>query len=109
MYSNEQVPVTNPGQLPPIPQHQEWILDLFPVYINFYYDYMIIHEKQISYAPPGGQPMHQPHPGQADQSGYVPNLPTVPTHEPQPAHQPVANQEPPAQEPVAEAQLISFD
>ena len=51
--------------------------------------------------------MHQPHPVQADQSGYVPNLPTVPTHEP--AHQPVANQEPPAQEPVAEAQLISFD
>lgn len=86
MYSNEQVPVTNPGQLPPMPQHQ-----------------------QISYAPPGAQPMHQPHPGQADQSGYVPNLPTVPTHEPQPAHQPVANQEPPAQEPVAEAQLISFD
>ena len=68
-----------------------------------------IHLKQISYAPPGGQPMHQSHPGQADQSGYVPNLPTVPTHEPQPAHQPVANQEPPAQEPVAEAQLISFD
>ena len=25
MYSNEQVPVTNPGQLPPMPQHQEWI------------------------------------------------------------------------------------
>ena len=25
MYSNEQVPVTNPGQLPPMQQHQEWI------------------------------------------------------------------------------------
>lgn len=87
MYSNEQVPVTNPGQMPPIPQHQ-----------------------QTSYAPPRGQPMHQPHPIQTEQSGYVPNLPTVPTHEPQPAHQPgMANQEPSAQEPVAEAQLISFD
>jgi len=90
MYSNEQIPVTNPGQVPPMQQHQ-----------------------QISYGPPGTQPMHQPqHPGQTDQSGYVPNLPTVPTHEPQPSHQqPVANQEapPPAQEPVAEAQLISFD
>ena len=53
--------------------------------------------------------MHPQHPRQTDQSGYVPNLPTVPTHEPQPAHQPVVNQEPPAQEPVAEAQLISFD
>ena len=50
--------------------------------------------------------MHQPHPGQADQSGYVPNLPTVPTHEPQPAHQPVANQEPPAQEPPPLRQLV---
>lgn len=87
MYSNEQVPVTNRGQMPPIPQHQ-----------------------QISYAPPRGQPMHQPHPIQTEQSGYVPNLPTVPTHEPQPADQPgMANQEPSAQEPVAEAQLISFD
>ncbi len=54
--------------------------------------------------------MHQPHAIQTEQSGYVPNLPTVPTHEPQPAHQPgMANQEPSAQEPVAEAQLISFD
>ena len=69
--------------------------------------------SKLKHGPPGTQPMHQPqHPGQTDQSGYVPNLPTVPTHEPQPSHQqPVANQEapPPAQEPVAEAQLISFD
>ena len=107
MYSNEQAPVTNPGQMPPMPQHQAWILFNDSSMMSKH-KYNLL--KQISYAPPppqGNQPIHQQSHPAVDQSGYVPNLPTVPTHEPQPAHQPVA--EPPAQEPVAEAQLISFD
>lgn len=62
----------------------------------------IQHMSHVQPIPQHHQPVQPAH-GQTDPN-YVTNLPTVPTHEPQsaPQHQPTP-------EPVAEAQLISFD